>query len=303
MAKQSLSQNQWGLLITLAAAIAYGVWPSAMRGVYAEGGNASFVIIVAMLARPTFLFLDCLIRRNKIFQTPLDTKNAVVGGFFQALSSGFAMAAVLLLPGPLVIVIMFTHTLMLLSYMIWRGEVKADTATIVTTVSALIGLTFVLDLWHKQSQGNLLGMALAFVAALSVASRLYVYGHQMKTRHPATVGTENFLIAILFTPCVLLYQLPHPPTSTTGYWWIVFGCSTLALGTYGQFYAIQRLGSFRYSLYLKLEPLFTTLFAAYLIHDVLKPLQYFGIFMVTGSLAIFQVFEHHRRKISDDVLE
>lgn len=297
-----MSTYRLGFFITLMSAIAYAAWPSALRGAYADGANASFAIIIAMLGRSMPIFVRCLWQRRPIFTARQDLRSGVIGGFFQASSSAAAMAAVAFLPGPLVIVIMFTHTLMLLAYMIWRGETKAEVATLATTGSALIGLCLVLDLFHKQSGSNLTGMGLAFVSAVAIASRLYVYGHQMKTKHPMVVGTENFLFAVLFTLPAALIQTPVPPHSLQGAAWMALGALSLAGGTLGQFYAISLLGAFRYSLFLKLEPLFSTIFAAFLIGDILHPLQYFGIVMVVGSLALFQICDHYRGGKQDPML-
>lgn len=297
--RRFLSQQQMGLLITFATAIAFGVWPSAMRAVYADGGNASFVILIASAVRAIPLLVTCLKLRKPLFQSKTNIKNAFTGGLFQTVSSIGLLTAVNFLPGPVVIVILFTHTLMLLAFMIWRGDVKPDAATLLTTLSALAGLGFVLDLMHQQTHANLIGMGLAFTAAVAVATRLYVYGHQMKTQHPAVVGAENFLIANLFMPVVLLYQMPVAPHSPAGFGWMAVGSIALAMGTFGQFYAIKLLGSFRFSLFLKLEPMFATIFAALLIGDILRPLQYFGIVLVIGSLALYQIVDHRRRKAKD----
>lgn len=299
MARRPFNAHRLGLLITLATALAYGLWPSAMRAVYADGGNASFVILLATVLRAVPLLVTCVAQRRPVFRTRQDTRNAMVGGFFQAISSGAALAAVIFLPGPLAVVIMFSHTLMLLLYLIWRGEIKPEAVTLLTTASALIGLCLVLDLAHKQSSAGLMGMGLAFLSAVAIASRLYVYGHQMKTRHPAIVGAENFIVTVFLTPLILLYQLPHAPNTPAGWGWMALGSASLALGTLGQFYAIGLLGSFRYSLFLKLEPLFATLFAALLIGEVLKPSQNLGIVLVIGSLALFQIIDHRRRKAAD----
>ena len=299
---RKLSSHRLGLLITIATALAYSIWPAAMRAVYANDANLSFVILFGMLLRCTPLLITSTFQRRTLFKTATHRRQALTGGFFQAISSAAALAAVAFLPGPLTVVIMFTHTLMLLAYMIWRGEVKADKATILATLAALAGLVFVLDLFHKQTSTNLMGMAFAFVSAIAIASRLYVIGHQTKSSHPVTVGAENSIFAILFTPLILLYQMPHGPTPT-GYAWMAFGCLGLGFGTLGQFYAISLLGSFRYSLFLKMEPLFATIFAALLIGEYLKPVQYFGILMVIGSLVLYQLFENRRNKIVQKALD
>ena len=296
MASSKISPYRLGFLITLVTAMAYGAWPSAMRAAYADGANASYVIILATIGRALPLFIACVLQRKPLFRTKADRRNALTGGFFQGISSSTALAAVIFLPGPLVVVIMFTHTLMLLGYLIWRREVKPDAATLLTTSSALVGLCFVLDILHKPSGHSLIGMGLAFICSIAIASRLYVYGHQMKTRDPAVVGAENFLVAIFFSFAALLYQMPQPPHTTAGYGWLLLGILSLAGGTFGQFYAIKLLGSFRYSLFLKLEPMFSTIFAALLIGEYLKLSQYCGVVMVIGSLFAYQMFEHRRKR-------
>jgi drug/metabolite transporter (DMT)-like permease len=296
------SRITFGLMLTFATALAYGAWPSAMRAVYADGGNASFVILLATILRALPLLITCLIQRRPLFQTKQDRRNALTGGFFQSISSSSALAAVLFLPGPLAVVIMFSHTLMLLFYMIWRKEAKAEASTLVTTTAALLGLCLVLDLFHKQSSATMSGIALAFISAIAVASRLYVYGHQTKTRPPAVVGAENFLVALAFMPLILFYQIPSAPHSLAGWGWMALGSLSLALGTLGQFYAISLLGSFRYSLFMKMEPLFATIFAALLIGEYLKLSQYLGIVMVTGSLALYQFMEHRKRRKDDKMM-
>jgi drug/metabolite transporter (DMT)-like permease len=298
-----LSKQHLGLLITVFTALTYGVWPSAMRAAYADGANASFVILFATLLRSLPLFLTCLLQKQPLFRTSLDRRQAFTGGFFQAISSSSALAAVIFLPGPLAVVIMFTHTLMLLAYMIWRDEIKADLSTIAATIAALVGLVFVLDLFSKQTSGNFIGMGLAFLAAIAVASRLYVMGHQTKTRNPAAVGAENFLVANLFMPLLLFWQMPQTPHSQNGYLWMLLGIVSLGFGTLGQFYAVSLIGSFRYSLFMKMEPLFATIFAAVLISEYLKPLQYFGIFLVIGSLVLYQIINTRRTKNAAPVEE
>jgi drug/metabolite transporter (DMT)-like permease len=195
------------------------------------------------------------------------------------------------LPGPLVIIIFFTHTLMLLFYMAWRGEIKLDAVTVLTTLMALTGLSLVLDLWHQKSSAELWGIALAFGAAVTAVIRLYVYGHQVRTRHPVTVGAESFLIAAALRLCVLLFGKPVAPATLTGAGYAVLGCVAMALGTFGMFYGIMMLGSFRWSLYAKMEPVLTALFSALLIGEMLKPAQYGGMAVVLGSLILYQIVD------------
>jgi drug/metabolite transporter (DMT)-like permease len=57
------------------------------------------------------------------------------------------------------------------------------------------------------------------------------------------------------------------------------------------FFGLALIGSFRWSLFSKVEPIFTSLFAVWFIHEHLSPHQYFGIAIVIGSLITFSLFE------------
>lgn len=159
----------------------------------------------------------------------------------------------------------------------------------------MAGLSIVLDLWHHQSINSIWGIILVFIAALATVSRMYVFGHQTKERHPIVVGAENFLITAILITFTVLYALPHPPITILGATYTVSGCIALVLATFGMFYGISLLGSFQWSLFSKLEPVFTALSSALFLKEFLKPAQYLGIFVVVGSLLIYQIVDHRRR--------
>jgi drug/metabolite transporter (DMT)-like permease len=283
-----------GMLVALMAAVVFGFYPPAFRAAYAHGANASFAVVVATWMRALAMTGYCLLKRRPLFASKEDRRSGISGGFFQAVSTGGLFGGLAFLPGPVVMIIMFSHTLLLLLYLAWRGEIKLDFATVATTVAALGGLTLVLDLWHMQAK-SLIGMGLCFVAALAVVSRMYIYGREVKLRHPIVLGAENMLFAALFTSLIWLVVPPQMPHDVAGFWWQMAGSAALTVGTFCMFYGIGLLGSFRWSLFGKIEPVFTTAFSALLIHETLKPLQYLGIAAVLASLTIYQFAEHARK--------
>ena len=283
-----------GMCLACATALIFGIYPPAARAVYADGGNAVFVILATTWTRACALAVFCCWRQQRMFATSQHTYQAIVGGFYQTLSIFGIIGSLAFLPGPVVIIIIFSHTLMLLFYLAWRGETRLDGLSLVTTVLALIGLSLVVNLWHGDPGRSWLGLSLAALAAIATASRLYVYGHQTKTRHPAVVGAESFLVAALLTLSALGVQSPHPPLSMAGLGWTLICCASLAVGSFGMFYGIAWIGAFRWSLFSKLEPLFTTVFSVLLVHDILAPSQYLGIILVCASLASYQLMTHSR---------
>ncbi len=291
-----------GVITAILASAVFGLYPATSRAVYADGGNAAAVILATAWARGLGLALYCLFARQRIFQTREDNKQAVIGGFFQACSNLGIFLALLYIPGPLVIIIVFTHTLMLLFYMAWRGEIKLDFLNIATTIVALLGLSFVLDIWHVQAKAHWIGMGLAFISALATVSRLYVYGHQTQVRPPIAVGAENLLVAAFLLLAVALFQAPHFPDTFMGNVYVAESCLSLTLGSFLMFWGISLLGSFQYSLMCKIEPVFTALFSVFLLNEVLGLYQYIGMALVLGSLAAYQIVCQKRRAKEDLLL-
>jgi len=291
-----LSSFHLGLLIVLGGAASYGLCPTASRAVYADGGNVTLVVLVMTWARALILGVFSLGMGKRLFATWGDLKESTIGGFFQTVSVFGFILALVYLPSPVVSIILHTYTLLLLMFMAWRGEIKLTVVTVVITLTVLGGLVLVIDPFHTQSEVRLIGAALAFMAALATATRLYVYGKQTKARYPTVVGAENFLIAAVLVSLCSLAVPPHLPSSSTGYIWLALSSVTATIGSFGMFYAISLIGSFRYSLFTKIEPVFTVLFSVVLVNEVLKPQQYIGVAVVICSLVIYQISEQRRKQ-------
>lgn len=290
-----MSPRRLGLLLTVITAVLYGFYPSAIRTVYAEGGNTVFVILATTFTRMLVLLGFTHYAGQRIFQTKTDVRNAITGGFLQALTIIGIFASLVYLPGPLVIIIVFTHTLMLLFYMAARGEMKLTANALFASVVALLGLSFVLDIWHPQSL-NWIGIGLAFASALGTGARMYFYGHLTRSRPPAVVGAESFIVACLLVLLCLTVQMPTLPHTPAALAWAVAGCLSIGLATLSMLYALSLLGTFQTSLLAKMEPLFTAIFAALLIGELLKPTQYAGMALVLASLAAYQWIDHRKQK-------
>ncbi|MDR3423803.1 MAG: DMT family transporter [Alphaproteobacteria bacterium] len=282
-----------GFVIALASAIVFGLWPAAVRGIYTAGGDIVFALLVLTWARTLALCGFCLATKRPLFVTREAVRQGLIGGFFQAVALVTLYAALEYLPGPIAIIILFSYTLMLLFFMVWRGEMRLYKATVATTVTALVGLAFVLDVWHHQNAATIKGVALAFAAALASVGRFYVWGRQTKSRHPIIVGAESFLVAaVLISPAIFFGG--HLPTTAKGEMFAFLGSAATSLAAFGMFYGVRLMGSFRWSLFAKMEPVFTAIFSALLLGEILKTGQYIGIVIVLGSLALFQIFEQKR---------
>ncbi len=285
-----------GVLIAIAACFAFSLYPPSARAAYADGANAAFVLLLTTLIRTAVLVGFCLKTGRRCFQTKIDTLSAIKGGIAQAVSILGIVVGLAYMQGPLVVIIVFTHTLMLLLYMAWRGEVKLDGPTLLTTVGALVGLVFALDLFGRESTVSLIGFSLVFMSAIATVCRLYVYGHETQSRDPAVIGAENFLVATGLMFLVLLWQVPAPPMHVSGWLWTIVSGLAFGGGTFGMFYAVAHLGAFRWSLLSKIEPVLTAILSAVLVGEYLRVSQYAGIGLVLVSLVGYHIWDYRIKR-------
>ena len=114
MADPTSRAHRLGIVITLATAVVFGFWPPAVRGIYAEGGNVVFALLATTWVRALTLGGFCLLRRQKLFQNRYALHQALLGGFSQVVTLVTVYIALEYIAGPLMIIILFSHTTMLL---------------------------------------------------------------------------------------------------------------------------------------------------------------------------------------------
>lgn len=293
-----MSETLKRVLIILSASILFGFYPPAARGAYADGANSVFIILLTTFIRGLSMAGLCLTSKQRLFANKKDAAIALRSGFIQALSIVGILWSLVYLPGPVTIILLFTSTLMLLFFMWLKGEVEVNTWLFVTTAACLVGLTFVVDLWHTKTSNDFIGYALAMLGAGATASRLYIFGKLTKSKPPMVVGAETFLCAFLFLLVLPIYQAPILPHSMAGWGWAILCAGTLSLGSVAMFYGIAKVGPFYFSLYNKMEPVFAAIFSALLIGEILKTSQYIGIVIVIVSLVTYQVWDHRRKYLA-----
>lgn len=284
----SFVANKKAVIVPIFAAFVFGLYPAAAQLAYREGANVSFVLLIVTLFRTIALGLYCLVSRKQLFPESKQTKAVVFGGFFQAISSIGIIASLMYLPGPVMIVLIFTHTILLLLFMGWRKEVELTRATVNTTLLALIGVGLVVDVVNNLENIQWLGISLALMASLATVCRLYIYGKEVQEADPAVVGARMFAMAVIFLLPIILFQAPCAPSSMSGFMGVLLCCFSLAIGSFAMFYGIAIAGAFQFSLMVKLEPVFTSLFSWLVLGELLNFSQYLGILLVVSSLIVYQ---------------
>ncbi len=280
-----------GLGISVFAAISFGLYPAAAKAAYSAGANTTAVIISTTFARALALVMYCLKSKRRVFPEPAFRRNALTGGFCQAVSVFGIIGSLAYIPAAVTIILMFTHTIMLMLYMSYRKELALTSSMVFSTIGALFGVSLVVDLWSHSGTLNGIGLLLAMLAAFATASRLYLFGKEVLLQHPIVVGAQVFSAAAIFTLLLCFYQAPIFPESIIGFGWIALCALAMILGTFGMFFGIGLLGSFQWSLMAKLEPVFTALFAFMVLGEQLAVQQYVGVVLVIGSLISYQLLQ------------
>jgi len=283
-----------GVLIALGSAAVFGLYPPATRGAYADGVNQAFIILFTTFWRTASLTLFCLGTKRPFLRKKENIKNGISNGFFQTASTVGILGAMQFLPGPVVITIVFSYTLMLYLFLVFKGEEKLNLQTLIPVFLAFIGLSLVVNVQDKLEEVSLPGLCLAFMAAIATATRVYAYGNVLKKNDPAVIGAETFIFTLLFCSLLTFYQTPLLPQSTMGWVWSGSSAAALSLGTFGMFYGISMIGAFKFSLFIKLEPVFGAIFSVILIGEKLNPTQYLGMATVILSLLVYQVLQHRQ---------
>lgn len=282
-----------GIIIAIGSALVFGLYPAATRGAYAEGANVIFIILFTTFFRAGTMSLFCMASKRKLFKSKNDIKTAVENGFFQMASIIGILGGMAFLPGPVVITIMFSYTVLLYLYLVFKREEKLNAVTLLSVVMALIGLSMVVGAQDKFVDLSMIGLILAVMAALATATRMYRYGALLKRLDPAIVGAETFIFVLLFSCLLMFYEWPVTPVSSQGWMWAGVAALSLSIGNFGMFYGIQLLGSFKFAFFIKLEPIFGAIFAFMLIGETLTITQYLGMGVVVVSLCIYQLMQNN----------
>lgn len=290
-----MPQQSIGIIFTLLTSVLYGLYAPAARGAYIGGANIVFVVLLTTFMRGALLFAWCLYKKIPTFINKQETLIALKCGFVQALSIVGNIGALMYLPAPVASMMLFTSTLMLLFFMIWRGEMESNKWLFVATLTTLAGLTMVTDVWHARGQYHILGYGFAMLGAVATATRFYAFGKLTKYRPAIAVGAETFVMAFIFLALLLFYKAPIAPTTATGMGFAWLSAAGLAFGSFTMFWGIAKIGPFYFSLYNKLEPVLGAVFSVLLLGEILKPGQYIGMTIVIVSLVGYQIWDHRRK--------
>lgn len=284
------------ILIPIFSAMLFGLYPSALRFALQDGANVSFVVIITNFSRALFLIIFCLLKKYSFIPSKSSIKGIFLAAFFQFLCILGIMIALLYIPGPVMITIIFLSTTFILLFYYITGKRTPDLKSILPCLFALFGISLVVDIYENFENIEWIGIFFAFLASIASTIRMLIYEKEMKGKNPAGVGASIFLLTFILSLSLLFFDAPLAPNSIKGISAVVASCLTLGIGTFGIFYGIALLDAFKFSMLIKLEPVFTAIFSIIIMKEYLKSHQYLGILIVILSLIFFQYFDKKDKK-------
>jgi drug/metabolite transporter (DMT)-like permease len=162
----------------------------------------------------------------------------------------------------------------------WRGGAAA--------LAAFLGLALMIGA-HPTTLATVgivaaLGAALCRVVMLLVTRALLSGADPLRiTWYSLLSSTAVFLVAVLATGSW------QPPATTSGWLALVVLSVAVTTGLLGVFASTVRIGPFRTALFMNLEPLLTAIGSAFVLGEVLTPLQALGGGVMLAALVMFQL--------------
>ena len=293
-----------GYLYIGTAAIFWGISASLGRAAFTgrllppSSGISRVSPVVLSQARTSFSFLvvfaALLFRRGgKNLIIPLSdvARLALLGLAGVAASNYLYYLAIQRTNVATAIIVQYTAPVWVLVYMVVRGFEQATTGKLISIILAIMGIAFVIGVF---GQGKLQLDPIGVLAALAAAFSFAYYniaGHSILLKH------DRWLVLLYTTLASSLFWMAlNPPNKiaaadySPAVWLFLFAFAVLSvLIPFALYFAgLQHLRPTNAIIASCLEPVFTILIAALSLHEVVRPLQAVGIFMVLAAIVVVQ---------------
>ena len=289
-----MNKHQKALLLSIFISLLYGIYPCFVKLSYQEGAKASAVLIIASFVRALF----CLLSLNKDQRMQIFAERSrnvsLKGGIFQFISTFSIILSLKYLSPPVMITTFSSYTFMFMIYLVLKKELRISLQLVLSLIVLIFGISLVVGFWNQENHLTYQGILLVLLAGFVTIKRLYLFGKEVKKEDPNLVGARIYLVLFMLTP-LSLFISDFGDLNYRSISYIVFAGSTLGLSSILMLYAIRDLGSFRFSIVTKTEPVFTAIIAAIFLGDILDPSNYVGIFITVFSIAYYQFYEHKNR--------
>lgn len=288
------SSQARGISLILGGAVLIGLMPSAAKFAYAEGANVLAVILGRSIIGVIILigFIAMTGQANRV--SVKNMRLAAVSGLTHVAAAIGILASIVYIDISLANIILFLFPFPIAVIAHYRGETRLTTPILALMGLAIVGLVLVLgvDLASLDPRGiaiAVMGMFGFTAMVISMTDLTKVVGAPHSNLLMTIWAVLVFGAASIIGPIMGAVEAVQLPNSPFG--WIALGTVgvTFSLGYLGFFIGANIIGAARAATLSISEPVMIILFAVLLVGERLSPIQWIGVFLVVGCLALTEL--------------
>lgn len=284
----SLRYQAIGAAMVVLSTLAIAIVPTFTKLAF-DGGSNTLTVITArsiLTVALTWLVMVVLGQSLRLGRTPL-LISIVTGIFYAVMLYGF-LGAVAFIPVNTVILIYFTHPLLVGLVATRLGHEMISSKMIGALIAAFVGLGLAVGL--SFASFNLAGIALAVLSSVTCVFVIIGNGCAMKKAGSlAVIFYMMFSASLTLTLPLLAFGTVALPETFLGWIGFVGVAVGYTVGTLAFFCAIPLLGAVRSTMISNIEPLLGIVFALMILGEHVAPLQGVGMALVLASIVVMEL--------------
>ena len=277
-----------GVALAIAAAVSFAANTTLSRIAYDGGSNVMTVLTVRTILAGTVVLALLTLSRGPMKLPPRQRLAAFGIGLILAIYSFGMMSSIKFIPVALAVLIFYTYPLLTTVYLWLSGRERPTWTSGAAVIVAFIGLMLALDI--RSGSLNPQGVALAALAALGITAVIILNSRLVGGGDSRPVTLHMMAsAAIVYTSVTLALGEFALPAGAPGWWAFSAGPVFYAFAITALFIAMSKLGPFRTTLTMNLEPISSMVFGFALLGQVLTGWQMFGAGLVIAAVSIVQM--------------
>lgn len=276
-----------GVLLVLVSTIAVGIVPTAAKLAFEAGSNTLTVVTMRGLIGAG-LIAACLAASGQAVRMSASALrwSLAAGGFYTVMAYSL-IASIGLVTVNLVVVVYFTHPILVASIAHLRGSESLSFFKVVLIGVNFLGITLVLG--HATADFDLRGIAFAAIASASVSGMILC---SARAQVSGTSSQVNFVMTavtvVIFASVTSGLDAWLFPETVKGWAGLIAAGAGMAIGLLSFFASFRYISATRATLLSTIEPVISILFAVAVLGERLLPWQWAGVAVVMASLIALQ---------------
>ena len=293
-ARPGLDNQAIGVLLVLASTVAFAVGPTAAKVAFDNGANTLTVVALRGVVAAALMALLVLAALQGFGVDRAAWRWCLCCGGFQAVAIYGFIRSVASVPVVVAVLVFITHPILIAIIAHWSGGERLTARKLLLATAVLAGLAMALG--PEAGALDPSGVALAGLASLAMCGGVLCTGRAQERATSAQVNLHATAVGgVGFGVLATALGGWSLPSNAAGWLGILGAGVGIGVGLLAFFAALRRLGPARATMLSSVEPLVSVLFAAAVLGERLRPLQWAGAALVVAALALFEAADQRKR--------